>query len=238
MQEPRLERYDVGSRVKPYQEGGGIAIWHGDCRQVLKAMPADSVDLVVTDPPYGVDWQSNRRNVKLEKIINDDSVDWLEEAFAEVFRVMKPNTLCMSFYGWPQADAFVSAWRRCGFELKSHIVWVKNTFGLGWFTRGQHEQAYLLTKGSPPKPDVAPSDVVVAAGTGNELHPSQKPVGCLAPYITAYSKPGDIILDPFMGSGTTLRAAKELGRRAIGIDIDQRHCDTAINVCAQQVLGF
>ena len=215
-----------------------VEIVLGDCLDVMKAMPDGSVDFVLTDPPYGVGWQSHRRIVRYDEIANDRTLEWVEPVFAEVFRVLKPDSLCLSFYGWPEVDLFVSAWKRVGFALKSHVVWVKTAFGLGWFTRVQHEQAFLLAKGEPKKPDVAPPDVVKAAGTGNELHPSQKPMDALAPYITAYTKPGDVVLDPFMGSGSTLRACKELGRRAIGIEIDERYAQTAAERMAQQVFAW
>jgi adenine-specific DNA-methyltransferase len=193
----------------------------GDCLEVLKTFPNGSVDFVATDPPYLVEWQSNRRKDKWDIIANDKDDSWILPVFSEIYRVMKPDSLCLTFYGWPDADKFVSAFKQAGFGIKSHIVWVKNNMGLGWFTRGQHEQAYLLSKGHPEKPENAISDVIHAVGTGNELHPTQKPISLMAKIIRCYTKEGDIVLDPFCGSGTTLMAAKQMGRNYIGIEVSE-----------------
>jgi adenine-specific DNA-methyltransferase len=88
------------------------------------------------------------------------------------------------------------------------------------FVRYTHEQAYLLAKGSPRKPAVTLRDVLEWEYTGDELHPTQKPVAAFTPLINAFSLPGEIVLDPFIGSGTTAAAASSLGRRFIGIEID------------------
>lgn len=209
-----------------YHEDGPpvIDIYCGDCLEIMPLLP--KVDLVVTDPPYLVDWQSNRRDVKHDLIQNDDSEDWLKPSFKAIYDLMNDNSLCISFYGWPEMDKFAVAWKEAGFELKSHFVFIKNNIGLGWFTRRQHEQACLLSKGSPEKPTKAPSDVIQAwDGTGNEYHPTQKPVASIKSIIMPYT--GDLILDPFLGSGTTLVACKELKRNGIGIEINEKYCKIA-----------
>ena len=89
------------------------------------------------------------------------------------------------------------------------------------------EQAYVLAKGRPNRPARPLPDVLPWYYTGNRLHPTQKPVPSLKPIIEAFTRPGDVVLDPFCGSGSTLLAAKLLGRRYIGIELDARHCRTA-----------
>ena len=197
----------------------------GDCLEVMKDWPDGCVDFCLTDPPYGVKWQSHRREERLDMIHNDDNLDWALPVYAEVFRVLVMDSLLCSFYGWPNAEIFKNAWSAAGFRCKSHIVWVKNNIGLGWFTRGKHESAYLLAKGSPLKPSTAIPDVLPWHGTGNEMHPSQKPINAMMPILECYTQPNDIILDPFCGSGTTCVVAKMLGRRYIGIDISPEYCD-------------
>jgi adenine-specific DNA-methyltransferase len=96
------------------------------------------------------------------------------------------------------------------------------------YVRYAHESAYLLAKGNPPQPTRVIRDVLEWRYTGNRLHPTQKPVMALRPPIAAFTRPGEIVLDPFVGSGTTVLAAKVLGRRFIGIDIDPMYA-----VCAQ-----
>ena len=198
-------------------------IW-GDCIQVMEQMPEESVDLVITDPPYLVSY----RDRSGRRVAGDDNGHWVEPAFKQVFRVLKPDSFCISFYGWNHAEKFLDAWKSVGFTPVGHFVWVKSYPSKVGFAQAFHEQAYLLVKGRPEKPADPPADVFHNwKYTGNRLHPTQKPVEALLPLIEAYSKPGDIVLDPFAGSGTTLVAAKRLNRKAIGVELDWRHCRVA-----------
>ena len=195
----------------------------GDCTNVMKDMPSESVDLIVTDPPYGVNYQSRDGR----RVLNDDSLQWLERASKEMYRVLKNNSFCISFYGWNKVEHFVRAWKQAGFRPVGHFAFVKDYASNQGFTRFHHEMAYLLAKGEPPKPANPPRDVLEWRYTGNTLHPTQKPIEVLASLITAYSKRGDIVLDPFAGSGTTAVAAHKLGRRYIGIELSETYCCVA-----------
>jgi site-specific DNA-methyltransferase (adenine-specific) len=169
-------------------------------------------------------------------IVGDTDAAWLPPAFAEIFRVLKNDTFCVSFYGWPHADLFVGQWKKIGFRLVSHLAFVKNVWGLGRFTRGQHETAYLLAKGRPAIPGRPISDTIEWEREPNAFHPNQKPVSALHPLIAAYAPVNGILLDPFMGSGSSLRAAKDFGLAAIGIEIEEQYCRCAANRMAQGVL--
>jgi adenine-specific DNA-methyltransferase len=188
----------------------------GDCLQVLRHLPADSIDLVLTDPPYAVRYHDRAGR----SLANDDNTRWIFPAFAELYRVLKPNSYCVSFYGWSKIDRFFAAWREVGFYPVGHFVWVKRYASSARHTRMRHEQAYLLAKGNPPLPASPPSDVIDWTYTGNRLHPTQKPVGGLIPLIQSLTKPGAIVLDPFAGSGSTGVAAKQCGRRFVLIEKD------------------
>lgn len=197
---------------------------HGDCIQVLKSMPSESVDLVVADPPYLVKFKTPEGK---RAYPNDDDPWWLKPAFAEIARVLKPDRFCVCFYGWPKAEHFLSAWKQAGLSPVSHLVWVKDYDSRVRFTRSCHDIAYLLAKGRPRKPDTPPKDVFTWQWAGNSLHPAQKPVLVIKPLIEAFSNHGDIVLDPFCGSGTTGMAARLCGRQFILIEKVWRFCETA-----------
>ncbi|HMO66772.1 MAG TPA: DNA methyltransferase, partial [Verrucomicrobiota bacterium] len=179
-------------------------VTQGDCIHVLRRLPEACVDLVLTDPPYLVRY----RDRDGRGYPNDDRSGWLLPAFAEVFRVLRPGGLCVCFYGWPRAGRFLAAWHGSGFYPVGHFVFTKRYTSRVRFTRMRHEQAYLLAKGRPALPEHPPPDVLAFPYTGNPLHPTQKPVAALLPLIAAYSRPGDLVLDPFAGSGSTGEAAR------------------------------
>lgn len=185
--------------------------------EVMKDIPNASVDFIATDPPYLVRYQSSDGR----RIANDDTSEWLTPAFAEMYRVLKRDRFLLCFYGWNKVDRFFAAWKAAGFHPVGHLVWVKDYHSSERFVRYGHESAYLLAKGEPRKPRIALNDVLDWKYTGNELHPTQKPVMALLPVIMAFSNVGDIVLDPFIGSGTTAIAARTLGRRYIGIELDE-----------------
>ena len=124
------------------------SIIQSDCVQIMRGMAADSVDFILTDPPYLV----NYRDRSGRRVANDRKADWLEPAFREMYRLLKPNTLCVSFYGWPMIDLFMTAWKDAGFTPVGHLVWRKDyasrtvTFGpaknrrICWLRAGRVER--------------------------------------------------------------------------------------------------
>jgi DNA modification methylase len=115
----------------------------GDCVQVLRRMGSASVDFILTDPPYLCRYRSRDG----QTIANDDRDDWLEPAFAEMYRLLKPDSLCLSFYGWHAADKFIGAWRKAGFRIVGHVVFRKRYESSVRFLQGRHEQAYPSCEG-------------------------------------------------------------------------------------------
>ncbi|MDR6495979.1 site-specific DNA-methyltransferase (adenine-specific) [Paraburkholderia terricola] len=198
-------------------------LMHGDCLDLLPEIPDAVVDFVLTDPPYLVNYHDRSGR----SIANDVHADWLAPAFAEAFRVLRNDALCASFYGWTRTDLFFDAWKRAGFRIVGHIVFAKPYASKARFVKYQHESAYLLAKGSPAVPAVPVPDVIPWKYSGNRHHPTEKPLGCLKPLIETFTQSGDVVLDPFAGSGSTCVAAQQLDRRYIGIELDATYYASA-----------
>ena len=199
------------------------AMVHGDCIEVMRSMPPASVDFILTDPPYIAAYRS-RDN---QTVRNDDNAAWLVPSFAAMHRVLKPNAVAVSFYGWPKVDLFFSAWKRAGFRIGGHLIFRKGYASKSAFLQYRHEGAYLLIKGNPPLPASPLPDVMDWTYTGNKFHPTQKSIHILKPLIEAFTQPGQLVLDPFAGSGSTCVAAHRTGRQYIGIELDPAHHKTA-----------
>jgi DNA modification methylase len=200
-------------------------ILHGDCVQLMATLPSESVDFILTDPPYLVRYRSRDGRT----VANDGNDRWLKPAFAQMFRLLKPGTLALSFYGWNRVDLFLDAWKAAGFSVVGHLVFRKRYASSARFFEYRHEAAYLLAKGDARFPATPLPDVMDWQYTGNKLHPTQKPVACLTPIIKTFCKPGSLVLDPFCGSGSSLVAARDAGCAYLGIELDAGHHRTACN---------
>jgi DNA modification methylase len=198
-------------------------ILHGDCIEVMREMPTNSVDFILTDPPYLV----NYRDRTGRTIQNDTNADWLRPAMREAYRVLKMNRVAIMFYGWTKVDEFFAAWKDAGFQPVGHIVFRKTYSSKSRFLSYRHEQAFLLAKGRPPLPKQPVADVIDMPYSGNKLHPTQKPVEPLAQLIRSFTLPGELVLDPFAGSGSSCAAALLTGRRYIGVETDDAYYQQA-----------
>jgi DNA modification methylase len=111
-------------------------IVQGDCLHVLKALPSKSIDLVVTDPPYLVNYKDRSGR----SIQNDSGTPEFLNAFGDLYRVLKPNSFCVCFYGWNRVDEFFRAWRAAGFRPAGHIVWEKRYTSNARFLQYRHNE--------------------------------------------------------------------------------------------------
>ena len=186
-------------------------IMQGACNQIMRQMPANSVDFILTDPPYLV----NYRDRSGRSIQN------------EAYRVLKPNRVAVMFYGWIKVDEFFESWKAAGFQPVGHIVFRKSYSSKSRFFSYQHEQAFLLAKGRPPLPKLPLADVMDMPYSGNKLHPTQKPIQALVPLIRSFSLPGELVLDPFAGSGSSCAAALLTGRKYFGAELDATYFNHA-----------
>lgn len=191
-------------------------ILQGNCIERMASLPSNSIDFLLTDPPYLV----NYRDRSGRTIQNDSNSDWLEPAMRRAYRVLKQDHLAVVFYGWTKVDKFFVAWKNAGFRPVGHIVFRKQYSSNATFLQYRHEQAYLLAKGSPTLPSHPVADVIDIPYTGNKLHPTQKPVAALMSLIRSFTRNEELVLDPFAGSGSTCAAALLCGRHYLGIELD------------------
>jgi site-specific DNA-methyltransferase (adenine-specific) len=191
---------------------GPHKLYLGDCRELLPLL--GTVDAVVTDPPYGMEFRSNHRKVKHASIENDASIEHL--LWACGIEAMHSKYV---FCRWDNVADVP--------KPKSLVTWVKNNWSMGDLEHEHARQTEVALFYPGPRhrfPNVRPADVVSAPRTGNENHPTEKPIQLMRPVV---SWTEGVVLDPFMGSGTTGVAAAKLGRRFIGIELDPSHFETA-----------
>ena len=195
----------------------------GDSIEITSHFPKECIDLIITDPPYLVNYKDRYGR----SLLNDDNPEGVLGIYHQLYRVLKPHSYCITFYGWNAIAQFSKAWHEAGFRSVGHIVWPKRYVSTKGHLEYRHESAYLLVKGYPRKPKNPPADVQTWQYSGNHYHPTQKDVGIISPLIRAYSKPNDIVFDPFLGSGTTAVAAAMNNRSYIGIELDPKYCRIA-----------
>jgi len=210
--------------VKPYFQDDDVVIYHGDCRDILPTL--GPVDLVLTDPPYGIDYQSAWRTDwnRKDKIQGDWEFPlWL-------FDVLKPSVAMFVFCRWDILPILPTP--------KSFIVWDKGNHSMGDLRHefGRQWEGIAFYPGPHHVFRYRPKDLIYAMRVAPDqlIHPNEKPAGILRPLIDCHN--AQTILDPFMGSGTTLRAAKDLGRRAIGVEVEERYCEIAARRMSQSVM--
>ncbi len=192
--------------MKPYYEDESVQIFHGDCRDVLPTL--DKVDLVLTDPPYGMhktDWDM--------EIVPVDS--WLPTC--RLLATTAVFTGVQGMYDYPKPD-WVLAWVRAASTQRNGR--------LGGFSNWEPLLLYEIDRLSNDVIQVQNLQDRDALG-----HPTTKPLKLMRLILGRLE--GDTILDPFMGSGTTLRAAKDLNRKAIGIELEERYCEIAATRMSQ-----
>lgn len=216
--------------MNPYYDDGQVTIYHGDCREIDAWDIASGV--MVTDPPYGMGHRSGKAGAFGDcAIVGDETTD----ARDAVLALWAPRP-ALVFGRWSVPKPI---------GTKTTLTWDKgDLIGMGDLSLPwgpSTEEIYVLGSGFVGKrgrsvlryQGIGPYQ----QARGERLHPTQKPVELLRDLISK-CPPLAVVVDPFMGSGTTLRAAKDLGRKAIGVEIEERYCEIAAKRCAQEVLDL
>lgn len=199
-----------------------IQLMQGDCLELMQQIPDSSVDMILTDPPYGMSFVSNFRNEKYNAISGDNDLGWLDDFARECFRVSADNTAHYVFCSFHNVDVFKVAFQKY-FKLKNILIWEKNNTSMGDLKGDfapKYEMILFLHKGRRLINGKRDSNILRFSRTGNKLHPTQKPVTLCEKLIEKFSEASSTILDPFMGSGSTGVACINTGRNFIGIELD------------------
>lgn len=231
--------------MKPYYQEENITIYNGDCLEVMDDIPNDSINLIVTDPPYKLDnhgggqnetWFRNLNQTNhLEFISNGFNKEILDK-FIDICFPLNAYIFCSN----KQISKLMSSWENEKYST-TLLVWQKLNpipFANGKYVSDIEFITFVRGKSATfNNLKINEMSKVFRFTTDNERHhPAQKPLDLIKKIISISSKPGDTILDPFLGSGTTARACKDLGRKCIGIEISKEYCDIAIKRLGQEVL--
>lgn len=224
--------------MSAFYERDGIAIYHGDCREILPTFARESFDLIVTDPPYGVGWRSNSRAERFDPIIGDDGSLDVPAALTLAGHLLRRTR-----------HAYIFGRFDLQFPLgvKAELTWDKVRLGAGdttstwapssepimFATRAADRNARNIAAGAVPA-RLRQGTVLSYPrpnATAVRRHPTEKPVPLLRRLIESSSRYGERVLDPFLGCGSTLVAAIVEGRGGVGIEIDERYAQTAAERC-------
>lgn len=199
--------------------------------EAIKFIPNESIDLVVTDPPYGMNYQSGYRKNKHKKIQNDDNLGWISLWVSELSRVCKKDSHIYVFCSWHNVDVFK---KELGgvFEVKNILIWEKNNTGMGDLKGDyapKYEMIIFCSNGNKKLNGGRDSNILKTKRTNNENHPTEKPVNLISYLIEKSSIKGECVLDTFAGSFSTAVACKQMKRDFYCFEIEEHYCNTAKN---------
>jgi site-specific DNA-methyltransferase (adenine-specific) len=208
--------------MRPYFERDGVTIYHGDCREVLATLPAEAADLVLTDPPYGEEYR------------------WAYRALAEECPArMRVGASLVTLCGNSDVPVAIEAlsralryWWMVGMQHNTKVRYPGK-----WVTSCWKPALWYVKERRRPGDTECPMDLSVGGQRDKSLHVWGQPEAWFRQWLRLCPPDGQV-LDPFMGAGTTLMAARYLGVRAIGIEVEERYCEIAAKRLDQQVLPF
>ena len=206
-----------------------MKLLHGDSLILMKDMQSETIDCIITDPPYLMNYKSNRRVVqeKFNHIANDTNEGFIVEYIKECFRLLKNNSGFYCFCSWHKIDVFKQEIEKY-FKIKNIIVWNKNNHGSGDLSGSyapKHEFIIFAHKGRALNKSKRIPDVIDCKkiSSNNLTHPTEKPQELLETFILNNTNENDVVLDGCMGTGSLGIACKKLKRDFIGIELDEEY---------------
>lgn len=253
-----------GKVMQPYYDDGQITIYCGRAEDVLPTLEPGSIDLVLTDPPYSsggmyradrsqstaAKYQHTHETNRTYSTFTGDNRDqrsferWCSYWMGDALRLVRDGGVLGCFIDWRNIACVIDAMQVGGWVYRGIVPWYKGSDQRprkAWF-RANVEYIVLGSAGAldagPETPGICQDGILSHRINGIEkLHQTQKPTPLIADILR--TRPDwRVVLDPFVGSGTTLRAALDMGRRAIGIEISEANCEIAVSRLSQQVLPF
>ena len=219
-----------------------VKLLKGDCLELMKDIPDESVDLIVTDPPYKITSRGNGGNsggmfqkkiVNKGQVFNNNDIS-IKDYLGEFYRMLKPQTHCYIMTNNKNITDFLMAVKESDFHFIKNLVWVKDNKIMGQSYMSQFEYIIFLRKGRHKKiNNCGESDVLTFPNkklkdeNGKTIHDTEKPVGLMEVLIDNSSQPYDLVLDPFMGIGSTGVACVNTNRKFIGMELEDKYFNIA-----------
>lgn len=231
--------------TQPYYQDDLVTLYHGDALEVLPTLAAGSITAVITDPPYIIGAVSagslSSKSGGWADMMN--SSHWFAAWYREADRILKHRGSFWTFANWRTIPVVMRAAVDAGLPLTSLLVWDKQWIGPGGSQglRPSYEVVALLAKPGFAVPNRGVPDVwqVPVGSYKPNGHPAEKPVPLVTRILTTAAVPaGEVVVDPFAGSGTTVVAARALGIRCIAVEAEEKWCDLIARRCDQGLLDF
>ena len=240
--------------TEPYYQKDGVTIYNGDCLQILRELPAASVDAVITDPPYcsGGSLESQKNTKGQGMLTVKHGAEWfagdnmstpglvflVRACLVQARRFLKPNRSAMVFTDWRMVPNIAPAIESCGMRYRNMIVWDKGNPGMGVGFKPTHEILLEFTNGVTEYQSLKGSNVINSKRVhiSKRKHPCEKPGDLLGKVLSVTVPEDGVVVDPFMGGGSVLGSCVRFGCQYIGIEIDERYCEAAASRLDQGVL--
>ncbi|RKI08296.1 site-specific DNA-methyltransferase [Corallococcus sp. AB030] len=220
--------------MKPYFQSDTITLFHADCRDALLGLPSKSVDVLLTDPPYGMAYEAKGRSgAAIRADGSRQGMRVFRQALTAAGPALKPDLHAFVFCHWESWPDFFDA-ASAHMKIKGAPIWWKARGGMGDCAASFAPDYEVVLHGTGPtrralfgKRHGAVLSGYPPVPARARTHPTEKPVNLLAYLLERACPKGGLVLDPFVGSGATLVAAQQLGLRAVGVELDERYCEAA-----------